>query len=161
MQYPLEERIGTPELLVGRAQEFKKFNIVDYFTKGLTYYDVATGQQRPHPNNDALHHLYNPCFSANGKWIAATVHAGMGYDHASLLIEADGTRIVVPGTQVVELQVRVQALPGVQVAVGRRACRREVCVWRRWPHRRRYRGPPEAHRPRPGRSCRRQAVRGA
>ena len=51
-------------------QEFKKFNIVDYFTKGLTYYDVATGQQRPHLNNDALHHLYNPSFSANGKWIA-------------------------------------------------------------------------------------------
>ncbi len=75
-------------------QEFKKFNIVDFFTKGLTYYDVATGQQRPHPNNDALHHLYNPCFSANGKWIAATVHAGMGYDHASLLIEADGLRII-------------------------------------------------------------------
>jgi Tol biopolymer transport system component len=75
-------------------QEFKKFNIVDYFTKGLTYCDVASGQQRPHPNNGVLHHLYNPCFSANGKWIAATVHAGMGHDHASLLIEADGPRII-------------------------------------------------------------------
>lgn len=75
-------------------QEFKKFHVVDYYTKGITYYDVETGNSRPHPNSDKLHHLYNPCFSANGKWIAATVHAGMGHGHANLLIEAEGSRII-------------------------------------------------------------------
>ena len=75
-------------------QEFNKFNIADYFTKGLTFYDIATGETRQHPNSDKLHHLYNPNFAANGKWIAATVHAGMGYGHTNVLIEADGDRII-------------------------------------------------------------------
>jgi Tol biopolymer transport system component len=75
-------------------QEYPKFHIADYFTKGLVYYDVSSGTTRPHPNAGKLHHLYNPCFAPNGKWIAATVHAGMGHKHANLLIEADGSRII-------------------------------------------------------------------
>lgn len=75
-------------------QEYDRFNIVDYFTKGLVYYDIRTGQTRPHPNSERLHHLYNPCFSADGKWIASTVHAGMGFSHAILLIEAEGEQII-------------------------------------------------------------------
>jgi Tol biopolymer transport system component len=81
-------------------QEYKKFNIVDYFTKGLMYYNVESGEHRAHPNSENLHHLYNPCFSANGRWIAATVHAGMGHGHAMLLIETEGPRILnleIPG----------------------------------------------------------------
>ena len=74
-------------------QEFEKFNVVDYFTKGMQYYDVESGTQRPHPNAAKLHHLYNPSFAGNSKWIASTVHAGMGYNHAILLIEAEGERI--------------------------------------------------------------------
>ena len=30
----------------------------------------------------------------DGKWFVATVHAGMGYGHTNLLIEADGDRII-------------------------------------------------------------------
>lgn len=75
-------------------QEYEKFNIADHFTKGIVYYDVDSKTSRPHPNSDKLHHLYNPSFSANGKWIASTVHAGMGYQHAILLIEAEGPRII-------------------------------------------------------------------
>ena len=74
-------------------QEFQKFSVVDFFTKGLNFYDVQTGETRQHPNSEKLHHLYNPNFAANGKWIAATVHAGMGYGHTNLLVEADGDRI--------------------------------------------------------------------
>jgi len=74
-------------------QEFPKFNVVDYFTKGLTFYNVETGESRPHPISEKLHHLYNPCFSANGKWIVSTVHAGMGFKHAILRIDADGDKI--------------------------------------------------------------------
>lgn len=74
-------------------QEYKKWNVVDYYTKGLNYYDVKSKQSHPHPNFEKLHHLYNPEFSADGKWIVSTVHAGMGFGHAILLIEAKGDEI--------------------------------------------------------------------
>jgi Tol biopolymer transport system component len=81
-------------------QEYAKFNVIDYYTKGLSFYHLDNGKVEPHPNSAKLHHLYNPSFARNGKWIAATVHAGMGYDHAILLIEAHGDRILnlkIPG----------------------------------------------------------------
>src|SRR5216683_7459330 len=81
-------------------QEYPKFNVIDYYTKGMSFYDLATGKIEPHQNSTNLHHLYNPCWSANGKWIAATVHAGMGVGHAILLIEAHGDKIInlkIPG----------------------------------------------------------------
>jgi Tol biopolymer transport system component len=74
-------------------QEYPKWNVVDYYTKGMVYYDVETGEKKDHPNAEKLHHLYNPNFSPDGKWIISTVHAGMGYGHAILLIEADGTKV--------------------------------------------------------------------
>jgi TolB protein len=81
-------------------QEFPKFNVIDYYTKGMNFYDLETGRITPHPNYTNLHHLYNPNFCANGKWIVSTVHAGMGYDHTILLIEAHGNKIIdlkIPG----------------------------------------------------------------
>ena len=81
-------------------QEYPKFNVVDFSTKGMSFYHLDTGKIEPHPNTEKLHHLYNPSFSKNMKWIAATVHAGMGVDHAILLIEAKGDKIInlkIPG----------------------------------------------------------------
>ena len=81
-------------------QEYPKFNVIDFYTKGMSFYELATGKVEPHPNSTNLHHLYNPSWSANGKWIAATVHAGMGVGHAILLIEARGDKIInlkIPG----------------------------------------------------------------
>jgi dipeptidyl aminopeptidase/acylaminoacyl peptidase len=81
-------------------QEYPKFDVIDYYTKGMNFYDLATSTITPHPNYTNLHHLYNPNFCANGKWIVSTVHAGMGYDHTILLIEAHGTNIIdlkIPG----------------------------------------------------------------
>jgi Tol biopolymer transport system component len=81
-------------------QEFPKFNVIDYYTKGMSFYNLETGKTEVHPNSEKLHHLYNPGFSPNGKWIVATVHAGMGLSHAILLIEAHGDRIInlkIPG----------------------------------------------------------------
>jgi Tol biopolymer transport system component len=81
-------------------QEYSKFNVIDYYTKGMSFYDLATGQIELHPNSTNLHHLYNPSFAANGKWIVSTAHAGMGFDHAILAIEARGTNIInlkIPG----------------------------------------------------------------
>ena len=73
-------------------QEYEKWNVVDYYTKGVMFHDLLTGESRPHPNPE-LHHLYNPSFRADGRWIIATVHAGMGYQHGILLIEAGGDKV--------------------------------------------------------------------
>jgi len=81
-------------------QEYPKFSVTDYYTKGMSFYDLTTGKVEPHPNSANLHHLYNPCFSRNGKWIVATVHAGIGVDHGMMLIEARGNKIInlkIPG----------------------------------------------------------------
>ena len=81
-------------------QEFPKFNVMDYSTKGMSFYDLNTDKIEAHPNSANLHHLYNPSFARNGKWIVSTVHAGMGFDHAILAIEARGTNIInlkIPG----------------------------------------------------------------
>jgi len=88
------------DTLIYLPQEYPKWNVVDYYTKGLVYYHVPSGKSKPHPNSDKLHHLYNPSMSPEGKWIVSTVHAGMGFQHAILLIEADGDRIIdlnIPG----------------------------------------------------------------
>jgi Tol biopolymer transport system component len=81
-------------------QEYPKFDVIDYYTKGMMYYHVDTGQTEPHPNAAHLRHLYHPRFSPNGKWIVATVHGGMGFGHAILAIEAHGDKIInlkIPG----------------------------------------------------------------
>lgn len=81
-------------------QEYPKFNVIDYYTQGMSFCDLATGGIEPHPNSTNLHHLYNPGFARNGRWIVSTVHAGMGFEHAILLIEAHGNRILdlkIPG----------------------------------------------------------------
>ena len=81
-------------------QEYPKFSVTDYYTKGMTFYNLTTGKTEEHPNSANLRHLYNPCFAPNGKWIVATVHAGMGLSHGILLIEAHGDKIInlqIPG----------------------------------------------------------------
>jgi Tol biopolymer transport system component len=81
-------------------QEYAKFAVIDYSTKGMVYYHLDSGKAEPHPNTDKLRHLYHPRFSPNGKWVVATVHGGMGFGHAILLIEAHGNKIVdlhIPG----------------------------------------------------------------
>jgi Tol biopolymer transport system component len=74
-------------------QEFKRFNVTDYVSKGLFIYDVETGKTTEVPNKK-IHHLYNLAWSADGDWIVSTVHGGMGYGHAILAIEIDGFKVV-------------------------------------------------------------------
>jgi len=69
--------------------EFDKFTYLDYASKWLFFYDLNTRKHTQHPNKD-LHHLYNICWSPDGNWFVATVHGGMGYDHAILAIESKG-----------------------------------------------------------------------
>ncbi len=80
--------------------EYERYTIQDYATKGVYLYDLKTGRHRPHPGEAKLHHLYNLCWSPDGLWFIATVHGGMGFDHAILAFngngvsEADDVRIV-------------------------------------------------------------------
>ena len=69
--------------------EFDAFSIKDFATRGIFIYDLATKTVKQHPNKD-LYHLYNLCWTPDGKWFLATVHGGMGYRHAILAIEAGG-----------------------------------------------------------------------
>jgi Tol biopolymer transport system component len=69
--------------------EVEQFTYTDYATKGIFIYDLVSGQTKQHPNQDLMH-LYNICWSPDGEWFITTVHAGMGYKHAILAIEAGG-----------------------------------------------------------------------
>lgn len=94
---PFWTRDGTIGYL---QQEYSKFNVVDFYTTGMTFCDSGTGRTWSHPVSSSLRHLYSPSCSSNGKWIAATVHAAMNLSHAILLIEANGDRIInleIPG----------------------------------------------------------------
>lgn len=73
--------------------EAEQFSSKDYATRGIFFYDLATGSHRQHSNRD-LHHLYNIGYSPDGRWLVATVHAGMGFGHAILAIEAEGPKVV-------------------------------------------------------------------
>jgi Tol biopolymer transport system component len=72
--------------------EYKRYTTRDFATKELIFYDIKTGTHTPHPNK-GLHHLYNICWSPDGMWFVATVHGGMGHDHAILAFEAQGTAV--------------------------------------------------------------------
>jgi Tol biopolymer transport system component len=72
--------------------EFDKFTYSDFATKGLFIYDLKTGQTRQHINH-RLHHLYTLNWSPDGNWFVATVHAGMGFSHGILAMEAQGDRV--------------------------------------------------------------------
>ena len=69
-----------------------EFDYRDDTSKGLVLYDPTTAKHEEHPNKD-LHHIYNVGWSPDGNWFVATVHAGMGYRHTNLAIEARGTKV--------------------------------------------------------------------
>ncbi len=72
--------------------EVARYTIKDYATKGIFFYDIDTHKHREH-RNKSLYHLYNICWSPDGNWFLATVHGGMGFKHANLAIEANGSEV--------------------------------------------------------------------
>ena len=72
--------------------EFERYTIDDYATKKLFFYDLETRKHREHANR-SLHHIYAISWSPEGNWFLATVHGGMGFKHAILAIEANGTKV--------------------------------------------------------------------
>jgi len=72
--------------------EFERYTTKDFATKGIFFYDLETHKHREHQNK-SLHHLYNICWSPDRNWFLATVHGGMGFNHAILAIEANGANV--------------------------------------------------------------------
>ena len=72
--------------------EFERYTIKDFATKGIFFYDTESGRHKEHANKK-LYHLYNICWSPDGRWFLATVHGGMGFKHAILAIEAKGDKV--------------------------------------------------------------------
>ena len=72
--------------------EFEQFTLLDFATKGVFVFDLASGRHREHPNRD-LHHLFAISATPDGKWYAVTVHGGMGYSHGILAVEAEGQKV--------------------------------------------------------------------
>ncbi len=80
-------------------QEFERFDIADYVSKGLRVHDVETGTTRD-AKNETIHHIYNPNVSPDGRWLVTTVHGGMGFRHGIIAVEIDGERVMdlkIPG----------------------------------------------------------------
>jgi TolB protein len=83
---------GDSKSIAFVKSKYKQFQINDYATKGLYFYNLETKQIQEHPNK-SIEHLYNICWSKNGKWIISTVHAGMGYSHGDIAIEVNGMNV--------------------------------------------------------------------
>jgi WD40 repeat protein len=86
-----------------------RFSFWDYATRGLYFYDLKTGKQWSHANQ-GIHHLHNICWTPDRRWIVATVHAGMGFGHANLAIEIEGSRIIDLGMRGCRPDVRADGL---------------------------------------------------
>jgi len=69
--------------------EYARFTTNSYGTKGLLFYDLASGKHAPHARRDILHLCYL-CWAPGGTWLLGTVHGGMGFGHADLAIDTTG-----------------------------------------------------------------------
>ncbi len=74
-----------------KSESTRRFSLESWSTKGLFIYDTVTGETREHANK-TLVHLYNLCWSPDGRHITATVLGGMGYRHTNIGIDVNGTR---------------------------------------------------------------------
>ncbi len=72
--------------------EYERYTTRAYATKGLFFYDIATGRHRQHPNKE-LQHIYIICWSPNGKWFVAMVHGGLGFRGGIIAFEAHGIEV--------------------------------------------------------------------
>lgn len=72
--------------------EYERYSTREYATAELFFYDLETGEHKPHPNR-TLHHIYAICWAPDSKWFLGAVHGGMGYSDTILAFDADGTRV--------------------------------------------------------------------
>jgi Tol biopolymer transport system component len=75
-----------------KDEYYERHSTRPYGTKGLYFYDMATRRHEQHQNTD-LYHLYNICWSPNGRWFFANVTGAMGFGNAIVAIEAEGNSV--------------------------------------------------------------------
>ncbi len=64
-----------------------RFNMNDYATKGLYFYDLETEEEREYSSKYDIQHVYNLSWHKNGYWISAVVHGGLGQSHAIIVLD--------------------------------------------------------------------------
>jgi TolB protein len=74
------------------GNEFERCDLEAWATKGIFIHDLEAKTTTAHPNRK-IEHLYTMAWSPCGKWFVATVHGGLGFEHAIIAIEADGPGI--------------------------------------------------------------------
>ena len=74
-----------------KSESSRRFSADSWSTKGLYFYDMATGEITEHQNR-SLEHLYALAWSPDGKYITATVLGGMGFRHTNIAIEVKGSK---------------------------------------------------------------------
>ena len=74
------------------GNEFERVDLEAWATKGLFVHDLEARTTKAHPHSK-IEHLYTMAWSPCGKWFVATVHGGLGFEHAIIAIEADGTAV--------------------------------------------------------------------
>ncbi len=72
--------------------EYERYSTREYATSELFFYDLETGNHRPHVNK-TLHHIYAIDWTPAGDWFLGVVHGGMGYSDTILAFEVNGTRV--------------------------------------------------------------------
>lgn len=72
--------------------EYLRYSTREYATSELFFYDLKTGNHKPHVNK-TLHHIYAINWSPDGNWFLGAVHGGMGYSDTIIAFEANGTRV--------------------------------------------------------------------
>jgi dipeptidyl aminopeptidase/acylaminoacyl peptidase len=74
-----------------KSESSRRFSISSWSTKGLSFYDMITGNITEHQNK-SLEHLYALAWSRDGKYITATVLGGMGFRHTNIAIDVKGSK---------------------------------------------------------------------
>jgi Tol biopolymer transport system component len=74
------------------GNEFERLDLEAWATRGIFIHDLQARTTQAHPNK-AIEHLYTMAWSPCGRWFVATVHGGMGFEHAIVAIEAGGTGV--------------------------------------------------------------------
>jgi Tol biopolymer transport system component len=66
---------------------------LEHANAGLFFFDLRSGNHVQHPNQ-SIEHLFNPCWSPDGRWIVTSVNGGkLGFGFAIVAIEASGNKV--------------------------------------------------------------------
>jgi TolB protein len=74
------------------SRKTSRYGITDYHTRGIFIYELRSRTTKQIPNRSIMH-AYAVDWSPDGNWFVYTVHQAMGFGHAVVAMDTDGTRI--------------------------------------------------------------------